>query len=336
MRPAEFTPEQIIEAGQELQAAGRNITGFALRQKVGGGNPSRLKQVWDEHINSQAVTRVEPVAELPVEVAEEVAAVTKALTERLAGLAVELNDKAVKAAERRVAEVIRTAGEQREQAERELADASQTVEDLETKLDEAKADADALEKRLVDTQAAHQGQAVELAQVRERLALTEQAAQTAAEEHAAELARLNASIEAERNRYQQQAEQMRADLAEQKKAAQEAAAERDQARAELATVKAKSEAADHAHQEQRKTAAQEAHRVAERMTKAEADRDEARKEASSAREEAAKLRGQVEALQTQASDLMRALAARQPAEGEAVAAPAPKATGKTTRAKKAE
>ncbi|WP_329955201.1 DNA-binding protein, partial [Xanthomonas albilineans] len=45
MRPAEFTLEQIIEAGQELQAAGRNITGFALRQRVGGGNPSRLKQV---------------------------------------------------------------------------------------------------------------------------------------------------------------------------------------------------------------------------------------------------------------------------------------------------
>ena len=40
MRPAEFTPEQIIEAGQELQAAGRNITGFALRQKVGGDRKS--------------------------------------------------------------------------------------------------------------------------------------------------------------------------------------------------------------------------------------------------------------------------------------------------------
>ena len=48
MRPAEFTPEEIIQAGQELQAAGRNITGFALRQKVGGGNPSRLKEVWGE------------------------------------------------------------------------------------------------------------------------------------------------------------------------------------------------------------------------------------------------------------------------------------------------
>ncbi|OYV48326.1 MAG: hypothetical protein B7X06_01540, partial [Verrucomicrobia bacterium 21-51-4] len=45
-----------------MQGAGRNITGFALRQKVGGGNPSRLKQVWDEHLTSQSVTQAEPVA----------------------------------------------------------------------------------------------------------------------------------------------------------------------------------------------------------------------------------------------------------------------------------
>ena len=120
MRPAEFSPEEIVAAGEALVAAGRNVTGFALRQKVGGGNPNRLKQVWDEHLAAKNTTEAEPVAELPVEVAEEVAAVTKSLTERLATLAVELNDKAVKAAERRVAEVLRTAGEQREQAEREL------------------------------------------------------------------------------------------------------------------------------------------------------------------------------------------------------------------------
>ena len=114
MRPAEFSPEEIVAAGEALVAAGRNVTGFALRQKVGGGNPNRLKQVWDEHLAAKNTTEAEPVAELPVEVAEEVAAVTKSLTERLATLAVELNDKAVKAAERRVAEVLRTAGEQRE------------------------------------------------------------------------------------------------------------------------------------------------------------------------------------------------------------------------------
>ena len=124
MRPAEFTPESIIEAGQALQAAGRNITGFALRQRVGGGNPSRLKQIWDEHANSQAATVAEPVAELPEDVAEAVASVSKALADRLAALAVDLNDRAVKAADRRVHEAMRSAGEQRAQSERELADAA--------------------------------------------------------------------------------------------------------------------------------------------------------------------------------------------------------------------
>jgi len=187
MRPVEFTSEEIIHAGQELRAAGRNITGFALRQKIGGGNPSRLKQVWDEHIKSQVTTKADPVAELPFEVAEEVASVNKALADRLMTMAVEINNKAVKTAERRVAEVIRTTEEYREQAERELADASQTVEELETKLDEARANTEELEHRLTEIQADQQAQAVKFAQVRERLAL----------------------IEEERNRYEQQAEQMR-------------------------------------------------------------------------------------------------------------------------------
>jgi chromosome segregation ATPase len=299
MRPAEFAPEAIIKAGQELQAAGRNITGFALRQKVGGGNPSRLKQVWDEHLASQSVTKAEPVAELPIEVAEEVAAVTRALTERLIALAVELNDKAVKAAERRVHEVVRSAGEQRAQAERELADASQTVDDLETKLDQTTAETKMLESKLAQVQATSQAQAVELAQVCERATVTERTAKTAEAQHAAELARMNAAIEADRTRHQQEADQLRAELAEHKKANQAATAERDQARAELTIVRAKAE-----------TAEREAHRTAERLAKAEADQVQATKEASTAREDSAKLRGQVETMQTQTAELMRALSAR--------------------------
>jgi colicin import membrane protein len=219
-RPAEFAPEAIIQAGQALRDAGRNITGFALRQKVGGGNPSRLKQVWDEYLASPSVTKAEPVAELPIEVAEEVDIVTKILTERLSMLAVELNDKAVKAAERRVAEVVRAAGDQREQAERELADASSTVDDLEAKLKEVRAEAGEFEMRLADAQATRQAQAVELAQLRERLILTEQTAKNAGEQQAVEL------------------ERIRTKLAEQKKIVKTLAAERDQERAELATVKA--------------------------------------------------------------------------------------------------
>ncbi|MDD5113323.1 MAG: DNA-binding protein [Methylobacter sp.] len=293
-RPAEFAPEAIIQAGQELRDAGRNITGFALRQKVGGGNPSRLKQVWDEYLASQSVTKAEPVAELPIEVAEEVAIVTKTLTERLSMLAVELNDKAVKAAERRVAEVVRAAGDQREQAERELADASSTVDDLETKLNEVRAESEAFEKRLADAQATSQAQAVELAQLRERLVLTEQTAKSAGEQHAVEL------------------ERIRTELAEQKKAVQSLAAERDQGCAELATVKAQAAAADKTQQEQRKRTAEETHRMAERLTKIETDCDAAHKQAATAREEAAKLRGQLEATQTQAAELLQALSSHQP------------------------
>jgi predicted nucleic acid-binding Zn-ribbon protein len=229
MRPVEFPPESIIQAGQNLQAAGRNITGFALRQKVGGGSPSRLKQVWDEHLAGQSVMKAESVAELPVEVAEEVAIVSKALTERLAALAIELNDKAVKAAERRVHEVMRSAGDQREQAKRELADAAETVDDLEAKLDEAKAAAEVLEIKLADVQETNHAQAVELAQLRERIAVAEQSARTAGEQHVAEL------------------------------------------------------------------------------TKAEADQETARKDAATAREAAAKLGGQLEALTTQNAALLSAI-----------------------------
>lgn len=293
-RPAEFAPEAIIQAGQELRDAGRNITGFALRQKVGGGNPGQLKQVWDEHLASQSVTKAEPVAELPIEVAEEIAMVTKNLTDRLYMLAVELNDKAVKAAERRVAEVVRAAGDQREQAERELADASSTVDDLESKLNEVRVESEAFEKRLVDAQATSQAQAVDLAQLRERLALTEQTAKTANEQHAVEL------------------ERIRKELIEQKQANQSLAIERDQVRSELATVKAHAAAADESHKEQRKRTAEETHRNTERLTKIEAERDEARKQTAMAREDVAKLRGQMETLQSQVTELMKAISGQQP------------------------
>ncbi|MDD5388975.1 MAG: DNA-binding protein [Gallionellaceae bacterium] len=350
MRPVEFTPEEIIAAGEALQVAGRNVTGFALRQRVGGGNPNRLKQVWDEHLASKTATQSEPVAELPVEVAEEVGTVTKALTERISVLAVELNDRAVKAAERRVGEIVRAAGEQREQAERELVDAAQTVDELEARLDEARTGAEALEKRLSEALATGQAQAVELAQLRERLAAAEQSAKSASELHVTEVTRLNAAFEAERARHLQEAEQLRAELAEQKqisKAAvadsdkvradlaiakakieddqheferlrtdleatrKAAAVEIDQLRAELATVKATAGAAELTHQEQRKTAAQEAHRVAERLMRAETGRDEAHKEAGQAREEVARLTGQVEAIERQNSALMATLGQQQ-------------------------
>lgn len=327
MRPVTFTTESIIDAGRELQTAGRSITGFALRAKVGGGNPSRLKQVWDEHINSQTTTAAEPVAELPVEVAEVIAVVSKELTERLAALAVDLNDKTVKAAERRVHEVVRSAGEQRAQAERELADAAQAVDDLESELDKASAHGVELEARLAEVQTTSQAQAVELAQLRERLSVNERAAAQAVDQHAdavermtaqhaSEVARMNSAIEAERARHQQEIDQIRSQLAEQKRAGAADLAEQkafalavstelDQVRTKLATVRAGAEAAERTHQERCKAFEHDVAQVAERLAKAEASQALAVDDARSAREAAAGLRGQLEATQTQAAELLR-------------------------------
>ncbi len=288
MRPTEFTPEAIIQAGQDLLAAGRNITGFALRQKVGGGNPTRLKQVWDEFQSSRSVTEAMPVAELPVEVAEEVAAVSKALTERLAHMAIELNDKAVKAAERRVAEVIRSAGEQREQAERELADASQTVEDSEKALDESQANAEKLGQQLADVQASKQALAVELAQVRERLAVIEQSAKAVGDD----LAKAKTAL----------AEQEKAVVAANQAAA--VATEKANGLAErLAEAKARAEAAERQAKEWEETAresAQAYHIVQEGKATCAANLEAmteraafAEQEARQAVEKAAELKGQL-------------------------------------------
>lgn len=307
MRPVEFSDEEVIAAGEALVTAGRNVTGFALRQKVGGGNPSRLRQVWDEHVASKSVTESEPVAELPVEVAEEVAAVSKALTERIAALAAELNDKAVKAAERRVAEVIRTAGEQREQAERELADAAQTVEDLEGQLDKSREEIDDLEVRLGNAQSLAQEHAVELAQLRERLTSMEKAAASAADQHAAEISRLSAAREEDRSRAQREIDELRSVL----KGAQ---ADGESLRKELATVRADAVAAEKVSQaeivrsgaaldEFRKSAAKEAQRCADKLIAAHTERDEKK-------EEAARLRGEIDTLRSQNEKLLAALSGR--------------------------
>lgn len=169
MRPTEVGNEEIVAAGNALIAEGRSVTGFALRKKTGGGNPTRLRQVWDEHIAAGAQPS-EPVAELPIELAELMNKVSSDLNSQLARLAAELNDKANKAAERRVAEVVRSASEQRQQTERELADAAATVDELEIKLSEANADRERQNAALAESASQMQAQAVDLARVTAQLA----------------------------------------------------------------------------------------------------------------------------------------------------------------------
>jgi chromosome segregation ATPase len=92
--------------------------------------------------------------------------------------------------------------------------------------------------------------------------------------------------------------------------AERAADAADALRNELATVKARAEAAQESHQEQRKQTATEAHRMAERVATAQAERDQAGKGERQAQEEAATLRGRLDALQEQNAQLMQAVKAK--------------------------
>ncbi|MFM0029710.1 DNA-binding protein [Paraburkholderia madseniana] len=145
MRPTEFTNENIIEAGNLLTKEGKRITGFALRAQVGGGSAARLLQVWNDYLRNSAVVPAYPVAQLPAEVEQHLNAMAAELTEKLVKATVELNDRAVRTAEQRVAEVVRKAGEQAEQAEREMADATLAIEAREAELEASEAERKALE-----------------------------------------------------------------------------------------------------------------------------------------------------------------------------------------------
>lgn len=147
MRPSEYPEEDVIEAGKKLDASGRRVTGFAIRKELGGGNATRLKNVWDAYRQSQEVVEAEPVQELPVEVQDALEKVTGDFVEQFRQLVASLNAKAVKTAERRVSEVISTAKKEQDKAEAELADAEVAVEEIENQLSDLQARLDAAETK---------------------------------------------------------------------------------------------------------------------------------------------------------------------------------------------
>lgn len=220
MRPSEVSKERIVAAGELLVSNGKPVTGYALRFEVGGGMAARLKAVWEQHLaEKKAAPTIDPIADLPIEVAERFVQLQKDFGERLAALAAELNLTAVKTAERRVAEVIRAAEARCEQADLELSDGAATVEALESRLESAEAANRDQAAQIAAMKAEHQTQAVEIAQLRERLVHAEEGVE-----------RERAAARAERENHQAQAERARGELASLESAAQ-AERKKDQANA---------------------------------------------------------------------------------------------------------
>ncbi len=128
MRPVEYPDEAIIAAGQALQAEGRRITAFALRQRVGGGDPVRIRTVWSDYLarcNQQTAAIVKET--LPAEFAVAVEELNTTFLEQWRHLATRLYQLARDSAEARVREALQTARTVQEQAEAEMADAQQNA-----------------------------------------------------------------------------------------------------------------------------------------------------------------------------------------------------------------
>lgn len=184
--------------------------------------------------------------------------------------------------------------------------------------DAERIEAETLNKQMAD---AYEAQAVELQTAQERITELEAAGRQAAdaaevmrqqieearnallaaqqraavaEQRADEIERRATDLRTELDHAHQEAAQGRAELAGVRQAQ---AGEAEARRAELAAFQAKAEAA-----------AEKAVTAADVLR---TERDQALKDGSTAREDAAKLRGQVEAMQTQTAELMRALSDRQ-------------------------
>lgn len=168
MRPPTFTDDQVIEAGKALRQTGRAITGFALRSHLGSGNATRLKQIWDQFLASDQPAPA-PVPDLPIEVSSRLESVIGDLGTQITALVGDLHKRAVRASEARVGELVRGLDEQRKQADRELADASMTVDDVEKKLAEVNERLQAKEAEFATLQNTAQSQAVELSAATEKL-----------------------------------------------------------------------------------------------------------------------------------------------------------------------
>lgn len=137
MRPSDFTDEQIIEAGKKLQDQDKKVTGYGLRNQLGGGDQKRLLSVW-KNFNAQDVAEAMPETDLPAELEESLNNASQTLLSHLRSIAVTIHQASTKVAERQVSEMTRQYKELEEQTEAELKDAEVIIKKLESETTDLK------------------------------------------------------------------------------------------------------------------------------------------------------------------------------------------------------
>jgi colicin import membrane protein len=292
------TKEQVFAAADQIAAAGQRPTLEAVRQ-VTGGSYTTISPALNEWKAKQATTAT-PLREPAPQV----------VTDRLAEVGAEIWSVALELANARLAAEREALEKARADLEADRAEATELADRLTGQLEE-------VQSLLASSQAAEQAAHSAAAELRDQLAAAQEQAHTA-DARAQEIERRAGELRIELDRSHQDADQARQALAEQREAAQAMAAQLDQVRAELVKAQAKAEADQAAHQELRTRMERESSAQADRLTAATRERDEARQVAATAREDVARLAGQLTAHQEQTA----ALIARLSPAAEAPAKPA--------------
>lgn len=321
--------ERIFAAADALHAAsetGEFPSVEAVRQesRAGMNNVVEAMKEWRQNQRKQVQAVREP---LPVELHGVMQSMGQSLWETAQQLANESLDAAKVAFETEKNDLIQLSAEQSDSYEKQAAEldkAQHRIAELERQALAAKQQIEMTGTVLADTrdELRTAKQAVDLAnqkaeeierraaELRAELDHAHAEAETAAIDAKATADSLRADadrLRTERDKAQQRQELADAENAKLAASLANAQSETMKAQAALAGLTAKAEATEQAHQEQRKQAAEEAHRAAERMTKSQAERDDVTKAATEARERAAGLAGQLQAMQEQNAALLAAI-----------------------------
>ncbi|MEP0354412.1 DNA-binding protein [Paraglaciecola sp.] len=107
-RRAEFTDQQIIEAGIIIETEGKLVSPFAIRNRLDGGSSERIKKVWDKYVAQKEVVVDQKIEEidLPNEILDKLEKNQQTAKLQLEKLALESYRVAQQVAEKRVKSTI--------------------------------------------------------------------------------------------------------------------------------------------------------------------------------------------------------------------------------------
>ena len=294
-----ITKDQIFQAADQLTVAGESATMAAVRKLLGGGSYTTINEALKEWKAKQHTTNT-PIRE-PAPAA--VATRLEELGADIWAVALELANTRL-TSEREALEATRIQLETAQQEATELADQlSVELEALQTNYKEAVTD--------LQEARAHLNQAnLEKVTLTRQLATTEARAEETtkrADDFKAELQHAHAENTAQRQRHDAETQALQAQLNTTEKALQTEVSNGVRLTLELTHAQMQASTAQQQQQAQQERHAEEIRLMGERLAMAHAERAQALQAASATREDAAGMRGELEALRVQNVALLNTL-----------------------------